>query len=70
MNDPLHFWQDMISGKATILKMLQNEQEEGQEKLNIAFELAEKACSLADDEDKEVIEEEVAFLQEEFDKFL
>ena len=50
--------------------MLQNEQEEGQEKLNIAFELAEKACSLADDEDKEVIEEEVAFLQEEFDKFL
>ncbi|KAF2357498.1 Spectrin repeat [Trinorchestia longiramus] len=61
---------DTISGKATVLKMLQNEQEEGQEKLDKAFHLAEKACSLADDEDKEVIEEEVAFLQDEFDKFL
>lgn len=50
--------------------MLQNEQEEGQEKLDKAFQLAEKACNLADDEDKEVIEEEVAFLQDEFDKFL
>lgn len=61
---------DTISGKATVLKLLQNEQEEGQKKLDKAFTLAEKACNLADDEDKEVIEEEVAFLQDEFDKFL
>lgn len=61
---------DTISGKATILKMLQNEQEEGQKKLDKAFLLAERACNLADDEDKEVIEEEVAFLQDEFDTFL
>ncbi|KAA0201773.1 hypothetical protein HAZT_HAZT011047 [Hyalella azteca] len=61
---------DTISGKATVLKMLQNEQEDGQDKLDKAFHLAEKACSLADEEDREVIEEEVAFLQDEFDKFL
>ncbi|KAK8753228.1 hypothetical protein OTU49_003325, partial [Cherax quadricarinatus] len=61
---------DTISGKATILKLLQNEQEEGQKKLDKAFLLAERACNLADDEDKEVIEEEVAFLQDEFDNFL
>ncbi|KAK3865215.1 hypothetical protein Pcinc_029165 [Petrolisthes cinctipes] len=61
---------DTISGKATILKLLQNEQEEGQKKLDKAFTLAEKACNLADEEDKEVIEEEVAFLQDEFDNFL
>ncbi|KAB7507506.1 Nesprin-1 [Armadillidium nasatum] len=61
---------DTISGKATVLKILQTEQEEGQEKLDRAFALAELACSLADDEDKDVIEEEIAFLQEEFDTFL
>lgn len=61
---------DTISGKATILKLLQKEQEEGQKKLDKAFTLAEKACNLADEEDKEVIEEEVAFLQDEFDNFL
>ena len=62
--------QDTISGKATNLKILQNEQEEGQGKLDKAFQLAEQVCELAGEEDKEVIEEEVAFLQDEFDKFL
>ena len=61
---------DTISGKATVLKIIQNEQEEGQQKLDRAFALAEAACNLADDEDRDIIEEEIAFLQDEFDTFL
>lgn len=40
---------------------------DGQKKLEIALERAEKACSFADDEEKEIIEQEVVMLQEEFD---
>lgn len=47
--------------------MLQSELPEGQKKLEVALERAEKACSLADDEEKEIIEQEVVMLQEEFD---
>lgn len=47
--------------------MLQSELPEGQKKLEIALERAEKACSFADEEEKEIIEQEVVMLQEEFD---
>lgn len=46
---------------------MQSELPEGQTKLEFALERAEKACSFADDEEKEIIEEEVVMLQEEFD---
>lgn len=47
--------------------MLQSELPEGEKKLEVALERAEKACSFADDEEKEIIEQEVVILQEEFD---
>jgi len=40
---------------------------EGLKKLEEALEKAEKACSFADDEEKEIIEQEVVMLQEEYD---
>lgn len=49
------------------LQVLQSELPEGSKKLEIALEKAEKACSLADEEEKEMIEQEVVMLQEEFD---
>lgn len=50
-----------------VLQVLQSELPEGLKKLEAALEKAEKACSFADDEEKEIIEQEVAMLQEEFD---
>lgn len=50
-----------------MLKVLQSELPEGQKKLEIALEKAEKACSFADEEEKEIIEQEVVMIQEEFD---
>lgn len=50
-----------------MLKVLQSELPEGQKKLEVALERAEKACSFADEEEKEIIEQEVVILQEEFD---
>jgi nesprin-1 len=50
--------------------VLQSEQPEGQKKLEKALEQGDVACQVADSEDKEVIEEEVALLQEEFDTYV
>jgi len=47
--------------------VLQSELPTGQNKLEFALERAEKACSYADEEEKEIIEQEVVMLQEEFD---
>lgn len=49
------------------LQVLQSELPEGLKKLEVALEKAEKACSFTDEEEKEVIEQEVVMLQEEFD---
>lgn len=35
--------------------------------MEVALEKADKACSFADNEEKEIIEQEVVILQEEFD---
>lgn len=43
---------------------------EGQKKLEAALQLGEVACALADSDDKEVIEEEVVLLQDEFDNYV
>lgn len=51
-------------------QVLQNELSEGQAKLEKALQQGEVACALADPEDKEVIEEEVALLQEDFDTYV
>lgn len=41
----------------------------GEEKLQKALQQGEVTCAVAEPEDKEVIEEEVAILQEEFDNY-
>ncbi|KAF4529960.1 hypothetical protein B566_EDAN017789 [Ephemera danica] len=61
---------ESLSSKVTQLKVLQSEQSEGQKKLEKALEQGDVACQVADSEDKEVIEEEVALLQEEFDTYV
>lgn len=49
--------------------MLQSELSEGEEKLQKALQQGEVTCAVAEPADKEVIEEEVALLQEEFDNY-
>jgi nesprin-1 len=48
---------------------LQSEVPEGQAKLEASLQLGEVACALADPDDKEVIEQEVVLLQDEFDNY-
>uniref|UniRef100_A0A170W0Q3 Nesprin-1 isoform x3 n=1 Tax=Triatoma infestans TaxID=30076 RepID=A0A170W0Q3_TRIIF len=57
---------ESLATKLTHLKILHNEMPEGQKKLEAALQLGEVACALADSDDKEVIEEEVVLLQDEF----
>nr|CAD7429520.1 unnamed protein product [Timema monikensis] len=61
---------ESLSSKVSQLKVLESEQEEGQKKLEKALEQGDAACQVADPEDKEVIEEEVALLQEEYDTYV
>ncbi|ODN01313.1 Nesprin-1 [Orchesella cincta] len=60
---------ETLSGKITQLKVLQSEVPEGQKKLETALAKGVQACSVVDDDDRELIEEEVAVLQEEFDNY-
>jgi nesprin-1 len=53
-----------------VVQVLESEQQEGQKKLEKALEQGDVACQVADPEDKEVIEEEVGLLQEEYDTYM
>ncbi|XP_037820489.1 nesprin-1-like, partial [Lucilia sericata] len=59
-----------LAEKTHQLKILQSEVPEGQKKLEAALAQGEKACNEAEPEDREVIEQEVALLQEEFDTYV
>lgn len=61
---------ESLGSKLSQLKALLNELPEGQKKLEDALEQGDAACRCADEEDKEIIEEEVALLQEEFDNYV
>ncbi|KAF3420921.1 hypothetical protein E2986_09204 [Frieseomelitta varia] len=61
---------ESLANKITQLKVLQSELPEGQKKLQHALEQGNAACQIADEEDKEIIEEEVALLQEEYDSYV
>lgn len=61
---------ESLASKITQLKVLQSELPEGQKKLEKALEQGNAACQIADTEDKEIIEEEVALLQEEYDNYV
>lgn len=59
-----------LGSKLSQLKVLQNEIPEGNTKLEAVLETGEAACQCAEEEDKEIIEEEVALLQEDFDHYV
>ena len=60
---------DFASSKLTNLKILESDNETGREKLEYALKKANEACAIALDDDRYIVEEEVAFLHDEYDKF-
>lgn len=61
---------ESLGSKLSQLKVLLNELPEGQKKLEAALEQGELACQCADEEDREIIEEEVATIQDEYDSYV
>ncbi|KAK2588097.1 hypothetical protein KPH14_004158 [Odynerus spinipes] len=61
---------ESLASKITQLKVLQCELSEGQKMLERALERGNVACQIANAEDKEIIEEEVALLQDEYDNYV
>ncbi|XP_078048160.1 muscle-specific protein 300 kDa isoform X4 [Augochlora pura] len=61
---------ESLANKISQLKVLESELSEGQKKLQHALEQGNAACQIANEEDKEIIEEEVALLQEEYDSYV
>lgn len=61
---------ESLGSKLSQLKALKNEVPEGQKKLEIAIDLADKAIPFAAEMDKEIMEEEVGLLQEDFDNYV
>lgn len=61
---------ESLSSKLSQLKVLLNEQPIGQIKLEHALEQGDMACQCADEEDREIIEEELGLLQEDFDSYV
>ncbi len=60
---------ESLASKITQLRVLEAEQGEGEKKLEEALRTAADACSIALSDDKDIVEEEVAFLQNEYDQF-
>lgn len=61
---------EILSSKISQLTILESEVDEGRKKLEKTLEQGEIACKSAEPEDKEIIEEAMAFLQDEFDHYL
>ena len=55
---------ESLSSKVTQVSKLITEKTQGQQKLEEALSKAEAACKASDEEDREIVEEEAAFLQE------
>ena len=60
---------ESLAGKIAQLKIIEGAIEEGEQKLEEALRTAAEACSIALEDDKDIVEEEVAFLQDEYDQF-
>ncbi len=60
---------ESLQAKLTQLRVLQSEQADGEKKLEEALRTAADACTIALSDDKDIVEEEVAFLQDEYDQF-
>lgn len=61
---------EVLSNKLSQLTILESELPEGQQKLDGTLEQGELARKHSEPEDKELIEEAMAFLQEEFDNYV
>lgn len=61
---------ETLSSKLSQITVLVNEIPQGKLKLEKIFEQGEIACRFSEPEDKEIIEEAMAFLQEEFDNYV
>ena len=61
---------ESLAGKSTQLKILDSEKKLGQDKLGVALKAATEACKVALETDQEIIEEEVALLQDEYDMYV
>ena len=60
---------ESLASKSTQLKVLDSEKKNGEMKLDAALTAAAEACKIALEDDQLIIEEEVAFLQDEFDQY-
>lgn len=60
---------DSLASKVTQIRILEADKDEGEKKLEESLRTAADACSIALEEDRDIVEEEVAFLQDEFDQF-
>ena len=69
LSEPTGDRESLGSKVAHVSTKLVAERSEGQHKLDTALEKADAACKASDEEDREIVEEEVAFLQEEFDNY-
>lgn len=61
---------ETLSTKLSQITVLENEIPQGKILLEKIFEQGEIACKFSEPEDKEIIEEAMAFLQEEFDNYV
>ncbi|XP_031632357.1 nesprin-1 isoform X5 [Contarinia nasturtii] len=61
---------ETLSSKLNQIIVLENEIPYGKNKLDKIFEQCEIACKISEPEDKEIIDEAMTFLQEEFDNYV
>ena len=61
---------ESLASKSSQLKILDSDKKFGEQKLGEALKSAAEACKVALETDQEIIEEEVAFLQDEFDMYV
>lgn len=61
---------EMLSSKLNQLTVLESEIPEGKRLLEKTFEQGEIACKNVEQDDKHIIEEAMAFLQDEFDNYV
>ena len=60
---------ESLAGKMAQLKVLEGETDDGERRLEDALRTAAEAVAVALDADREIVEEEVAFLQDEYDQY-
>ncbi|XP_017768073.1 PREDICTED: nesprin-1 [Nicrophorus vespilloides] len=61
---------ESLASKLSQLKILLNELPAGQKKLEFALEQGETALQCAEEKDKEIIEEEIGLLQDDYDSYV